>query len=121
MWGHGPWNVESSSRCREILAAALYAGAAFAQTAKPPPALISEPAKKTTGKPDPNRPLWLRYPAVSPDGKRIAFTYGGQIWVVPATGGRAHPADQQPLLQLPADLVAGRHPDRLRLQPQRQL
>ncbi len=40
---------------------------------------------------NPNRPLWLRYPAVSPDGKRIAFTYGGQIWVVATTGGRAHP------------------------------
>ena len=71
------------------LTAALWAGAALAQTAQPP--LVSEPAKKAAEKPDPNRPLWLRYPAVSPDGKQIAFTYGGQIWVVPATGGRAHP------------------------------
>lgn len=39
--------------------------------------------------PDPERPLWLRTPAVAPDGSRIAFTQGGQIWVVAATGGEA--------------------------------
>lgn len=39
--------------------------------------------------PDPERPLWLRTPAVSPDGSRIAFAHGGQIWVVPTAGGEA--------------------------------
>lgn len=34
-------------------------------------------------------PLWLRYPAISPDGKEIAFTYGGDIYKVPVTGGAA--------------------------------
>lgn len=34
-------------------------------------------------------PLWLRNAAISPDGSTIAFTYKGDIFTVPATGGRA--------------------------------
>lgn len=34
-------------------------------------------------------PLWMRHCAISPDGQRIAFTYKGDIFTVPATGGRA--------------------------------
>lgn len=34
-------------------------------------------------------PLWMRYPAISPDGSSVAFTYGGQLWQVPAAGGDA--------------------------------
>ena len=34
-------------------------------------------------------PLWMRYPALSPDGKQIAFTYKGCIYVVPSVGGAA--------------------------------
>ena len=34
-------------------------------------------------------PLWMRYPSISPDGSRIAFTYMGDIYVVAATGGEA--------------------------------
>lgn len=34
-------------------------------------------------------PLWLRNSSISPDGKQIAFTYKGDIFVVPVTGGRA--------------------------------
>ena len=36
-----------------------------------------------------DRAAWIRYPRVSPDGTRIAFSFQGDIWVVPATGGAA--------------------------------
>ena len=38
-----------------------------------------------------NNPLWMRYPAISPDGKTIAFGYKGDIYKVDATGGTAVP------------------------------
>ena len=38
-----------------------------------------------------NKPLWMRYPAISPDGKTIAFGYKGDIYKVDATGGTAVP------------------------------
>jgi Tol biopolymer transport system component/C-terminal processing protease CtpA/Prc len=34
-------------------------------------------------------PLWLRNSALSPDGTTIAFTYKGNIFTVPVSGGRA--------------------------------
>jgi len=34
-------------------------------------------------------PQWARYPSISPDGKTIAFTYKGDIYRVPVTGGTA--------------------------------
>ena len=33
--------------------------------------------------------LWLRKNRISPDGKQIAFCYKGDIFVVPAEGGKA--------------------------------
>ncbi len=35
--------------------------------------------------------LWVRYPAISPDGQTIAFEYQGDIFLVPAGGGAAIP------------------------------
>ncbi len=36
-------------------------------------------------------PLWLRYPAIAPDGQTVAFGYRGDLWTVPAAGGVATP------------------------------
>jgi len=36
-------------------------------------------------------PLWLRYPAISPDGKTIVFNYKGDIYKVATIGGIAIP------------------------------
>jgi Tol biopolymer transport system component/C-terminal processing protease CtpA/Prc len=38
-----------------------------------------------------DNPLWLRYPAISPDGQTIAFEWKGDIYSVPAVGGTAAP------------------------------
>src|SRR3981081_1796819 len=35
------------------------------------------------------QPLWLRYPSISPDGKTIAFSFQGPLFLVPAGGGLA--------------------------------
>ena len=36
-----------------------------------------------------NAPLWTRYCTISPDGNTIAFCYQGDIYTVPAEGGKA--------------------------------
>ncbi|WP_340113138.1 S41 family peptidase [Maribellus mangrovi] len=38
-----------------------------------------------------DNPLWLRYPAISPDGQTILFNYKGDIYKVPTAGGTAVP------------------------------
>lgn len=34
-------------------------------------------------------PQWMRYPAISPDGSQIVFTYKGDLYLVPSKGGDA--------------------------------
>lgn len=34
---------------------------------------------------------WFRHPALSPDGKTVVFCHGGDLYTVPASGGRAIP------------------------------
>lgn len=41
-------------------------------------------------------PLWMRYPAISPDGKTVAFSYRGDIFTVPASGGEARQLTTSP-------------------------
>lgn len=46
-------------------------------------------ASLTAGAAVEQNPLWLRNPAISPDGKTVAFTYMGDIYTVPVAGGQA--------------------------------
>lgn len=39
-------------------------------------------------------PLWMRYPAISPDGGTIVFSYRGDLYKVAAEGGQAAPLTQ---------------------------
>ncbi len=58
------------------------------------PALVPPLPALQAGAPAPeagNTPLWLRYPAISPDGATIAFVYKGDIYRVPSDGGVAVP------------------------------
>ena len=41
-------------------------------------------------------PLWMRFPAISPDGKTVTFSYKGDIWTVPANGGQARQITTNP-------------------------
>ena len=71
---------------RNVLFALLLCISSFAQTPKSTPALAE--------------------PAISPDGREIAFVSGGDIWTVPADGGEArllvaHPANESRPLYSP--------------------
>ncbi len=41
-------------------------------------------------------PLWLRHPALSPDGQTVAFDFQGNVYTVPAAGGLATPVTLHP-------------------------
>jgi tricorn protease len=56
---------------------AIFIGAGFAQS------------RAQAEAPNPDRPLWIRSPAISPDARNITFTYRGQIWLAQSEGGEA--------------------------------
>lgn len=70
---------------RTLLRALLVAAAAAVLGPRP---LGAAPAPLA---PAPDEARWLRYPAIAPDGSRIAFSYKGDLWLVPSAGGRALP------------------------------
>lgn len=64
------------------------AGLALAFAASVPPSISMGPLAEETAD---NVPTWLRYPAISPDGKAIVFVYKGDLFRVPSDGGVAVP------------------------------
>jgi len=65
--------------------ALLAAAAIFASLSADAAALAQSPSTSPQGA------SWMRYPAISPDGKTIAFTYKGDIYKVSSAGGTAAP------------------------------
>ena len=70
----------------------LATGSTPAQTPPPP---VPAPAP-TAPAADNATPLWMRYCALSPDGKTIAFAYRGHLFTVPGAGGAAVPLTAGP-------------------------
>ena len=64
---------------------------------------------------------FARTPDISPDGKLVAFSYLGDIWVVETIGGVARPVTMHEAHDIYPGLQPRRPVDRLRLQPPRQL
>ena len=54
-----------------------------------PSAVSTAPSSNRVGPPAPARAS-MSEPAISPDGREIAFVSGGDIWTVPVSGGEAH-------------------------------
>lgn len=69
----------------------LFGALAWAMTAwtLPSQGFVHQPSQMTVMDDMATRPLWARYPAISPDGSQIAFTYKGDLYVVSAAGGDA--------------------------------
>ena len=72
-----------------MLSAALLLGGHAAASAAPPAAKDGAP-------------LWMRYPKISPDGSKIAFSYQGDIYYVPTAGGEEGSPPQTPTSPSPS-------------------
>ncbi len=57
-------------------------------------AVAVQPALAQLTSPPPQPIAGGRMPALSPDGKQLAFVYRGDIWLAPSSGGRATPLTQ---------------------------
>ncbi|HEV6964338.1 S41 family peptidase [Roseateles sp.] len=67
----------------KLAGAALALTAALAAFAAPAAPAVETPLGPIT------QPLWLRQSAISPDGSQVAFTFQGNLYLVPAAGGTA--------------------------------
>src|ERR1700736_6479376 len=74
--------------------------------------LVSAALANQLPPPKPSPLVGERNLAISPDGKRLAFSYQGDIWVSPASGGRAIPLtnhvemDDNPVWSPDGDYIA---------------
>ena len=82
------------------------------QIMKPTPALLALFMLAQAAQAD-ESPLWLRYPAISPDGQTIAFEWKGDIYSVPASGGKAVPLTLSESYEFAPRLEPRRQQDRL--------
>ena len=63
-------------------------------------------------------PLWMRYCAISPDGQTIAFSYQGDIYTVPSSGGKARQLTTHPAHDTRPVWSPDGKTDRIRFRPQ---
>ena len=58
--------------------------------------LVATLARGQSPADDPAAAQWIRYPAISPDGKTIVFAFRGHLFTVPSAGGKAEPLTSGP-------------------------
>lgn len=74
-----------------ICAAAALAAVTLSASSSPAVAAGPSLGSAQSDVPAQNIPMWLRYPAISPDGATIVFAYKGDLYRVPSDGGVAVP------------------------------
>jgi hypothetical protein len=92
LWfGTVPLDQKTSMPVRQLLRRALAASLAtpLAAALALPVAAATLGAQGAAQAAAPSDASWMRYPAISPDGQSIVFTYKGDLWRVATAGGAA--------------------------------